>query len=182
MAVSAARAEPVFQSTRPRGARQSTESFIKEAKSFNPRAHVGRDRSCWGYGSCAMSFNPRAHVGRDFNSFICHINILLVSIHAPTWGATPLPTSFELSIEFQSTRPRGARLVHFSFYYQICQLFQSTRPRGARPTFFMALMKDGIVSIHAPTWGATAPLFVAVKEYRFQSTRPRGARLSISKK
>ena len=34
-----------------------------------------------------------------------------ISIHAPTWGATPNKSGFDLSHEFQSTHPRGVRLV-----------------------------------------------------------------------
>jgi len=61
-----------------------------------------------------ISFNPRAHVGRDrwdsLNSVCCY-----VSIHAPTWGATLMPFSKRsFSLLFQSTRPRGARPLPFA--------------------------------------------------------------------
>ncbi len=101
---------------------------------------------------------------------------ILVSIHAPTWGATKEVSALRRLIEFQSTHPRGVRLLSTS-YRPRCrsfnprthvgcdrkaeslsydrQLFQSTHPRGVRlstptnPTFSQG------VSIHAPTWGAT---------------------------
>ncbi len=99
-----------FQSTRPRGARRARlTALLCSIQSFNPRAHVGRDRysllsallspvsihaPTWGatpslriYGACRPGFNPRAHVGRD----------------------TPPPKSIFRSSLFQSTRPRGAR-------------------------------------------------------------------------
>ena len=57
---------------------------------------------------------------------------------------------------FQSTRPRGARLL-LSLTLNGCSMFQSTRPRGARP---LNLVTIG----HRPM---------------FQSTRPRGARLYV---
>ena len=57
-------------------------------------------------------------------------------------------------MQFQSTRPHGARLGH-ELGFNTSVEFQSTRPHGARH-------KDGNVhwfgekvSIHAPTWGAT---------------------------
>ena len=76
-----------------------------------------------------------------------------VSIHAPAWGATYLVYEFGICHEFQSTRPRGARL----------------RCRA---------MLDEVqyVSIHAPAWGATGWQRDGIENKPFQSTRPRGAR------
>ena len=80
--------------------------------------------------------------------------------------------------QFQSTRPRGARLagsavgaaipagfnprarvgrdvlVGIKQRIEFCQ-FQSTRPRGARPTSPAICCDVRSVSIHAPAWGAT---------------------------
>ena len=56
------------------------------------------------------------------------------------------------------------------------QKFQSTRPRGARlcdPCQDRSVLR---VSIHAPTWGATARNTSLSTIGVFQSTRPRGAR------
>jgi len=55
----------LFQSTRPRGARQSSASWRSGSGSFNPRARVGRDQ-------------PAGESRRGG----------FVSIHAPAWGAT----------------------------------------------------------------------------------------------
>ena len=102
-------------------------------------------------------------------------------------------------IEFQSTRPRGARLVRRR-EHRVCgkrfnpraragrdlarglsaeagPLFQSTRPRGARHERPRRRDVRCLVSIHAPARGATrfrlsSPYLLA----QFQSTRPRGAR------
>ena len=103
-----------FQSTRPRGARRdrfAIETIIMEVsihapawgattawhlkysamQCFNPRARVGRDK----YKNIFpvlydTGFNPRARVGRD--KFFCFFDfiLMLVSIHAPAWGATKL--------------------------------------------------------------------------------------------
>ena len=100
-------------------------------------------------------FNPRARVGRD----------------TVTINVNQLPG------EFQSTRPRGARLDvehHFgpADYVSIHAPawgatvddydgrfltieFQSTRPRGARLPAPWSCLPQGTVSIHAPAWGAT---------------------------
>ena len=123
------RAREWFQSTRPRGARPRRRNKCHRNRSFNPRAHAGRDPdrgSCLYYKpfqstrprgarplhlstlSASPCFNPRAHAGRD-----------------------DLATVMSDAQEFQSTRPRGAR----------------RKTRGMRG--------HEKVSIHAPTRGAT---------------------------
>ena len=57
-------------------------------------------------------------------------------------------------MQFQSTRPRGARPVP-ARTSSSSNGFQSTRPRGARPTDFGGQPPMETVSIHAPAWGAT---------------------------
>ena len=81
------------------------------------------------------------------------------------------------------------------------QLFQSTHPHGVRPQAFVLKTEDTVVSIHAPTRGATkkvraanirvdvsihaptrgaTPYVRAVPLFRlFQSTHPHGVRLSL---
>ena len=63
-------------------------------------------------------FNPRSHEGSD-----CHRPEVpaqrLISIHAPTRGATTFPRPSWNPFLFQSTLPRGERLViiiHLPFY------------------------------------------------------------------
>ena len=57
-----------------------------------------------------LRFNPRAREGRDEHLFL-FADLFLVSIHAPARGATPLVRrGFVQGRQFQSTRPRGARL------------------------------------------------------------------------
>ena len=58
----------------------------------------------------------------------------LVSIHAPTRGAT---------------RVEAPQVL-------LADVFQSTRPRGARPGLGVGDLLIVAVSIHAPTRGATA--------------------------
>ena len=91
-----------------------------------------------------------ATAGRDVGE-----GIQKVSIHAPARGATLLKTGEVAKMLFQSTRPRGARLIKSAtrrgflhcfnpraregrdvkplFIRHAIIAFQSTRPRGARP-------------------------------------------------
>ena len=57
-------------------------------------------------------------------------------------------------IEFQSTRPRGARPKREELFAEYDK-FQSTRPRGARLGGGIQVEVGKVVSIHAPAWGAT---------------------------
>ena len=81
----------------------------------------------------------------------------LVSIHAPARGATSFAWRIFPPLTFQSTRPRGARLVCESFI-RCPSLFQSTRPRGARLFRLICYLIRPV----------------------FQSTRPRGARRCLA--
>ena len=102
-----------------------------------------------------MCFNPRARAGRD---------VLDADAVNKAW-------------QFQSTRPRGARLCHKITSFIVIP-FQSTRPRGARLDKIGHQAARQLVSIHAPARGATwASCPGAAACVGFQSTRPRGARL-----
>ena len=77
---------------------------------------------------------------------------------------------------FQSTRPRGARLLarkpaikHTSF---------NPRAHAGRDGQGGRSSDGGRVSIHAPTRGATT-VWLLLPPHLFQSTRPRGARLPL---
>ena len=85
------------------------------------------------------------------------LRAIVVSIHAPTWGAT---------IE---------KLLH-----DVALVSFNPRAHVGRDAQAAAVRKQGIVSIHAPTWGATRSSCRQVGGVDvFQSTRPRGARLRI---
>ena len=122
----------------------------------------------------------------------------MVSIHAPTGGATrrrpgsPRRASFNPRAhggrdggggtygvrfaKFQSTRPRGARpglLISLSRV----STFQSTRPRGARPEDGFSLLLSFLFQSTRPRGARRGNTAVTPDDYGFQSTRPRGARL-----
>ena len=99
----------LFQSTHPRGVRLDIADFLQLQGCFNPRTHEGCDsRSSvmgltklkfqsthprgvrhvtTGRARCQSCFNPRTHEGCDPDKVFSYQE-LLVSIHAPTRGAT----------------------------------------------------------------------------------------------
>ena len=108
-AVSAARGyQKGFQSTHPRGVRPSFLFPQKGHVNFNPRTHVGCDR--------AVPGDRGQH---------------LISIHAPTWGATVLTVIWSFSGDFNPRTHVGCDRV------------------------WLRQGRAGDISIHAPTWGAT---------------------------
>ena len=189
----------MFQSTRPRGARQ--EAWTEAARSFcfNPRAHAGRDPTGAIPSAVRVVFQSTRPRGARPKCRRVWSRARRVSIHAPTRGATrfpafaapvyrcfnprahagrdPIPCLCCARISmFQSTRPRGARRresgairdpnsfnprAHAGRDAIMMQrlttcVFQSTRPRGARHGSGSAGGPITLVSIHAPTRGATA--------------------------
>ena len=187
----------MFQSTRPRGARRMICSARSRVIGFNPRAHAGRDvrkKAHGDYSPMFQSTRPRGARLRQPN----HNEVnQMVSIHAPTRGATPTgrwdaganrfnPRAHagrDLTIsqdsckvsKFQSTRPRGARHQSTETISPSWS-FQSTRPRGARQALrYMLDHKDEFQSTR-PRGARLAHYINWLKDFKFQSTRPRGAR------
>ena len=103
--------------------------------------------------------------------------LVLISIHAPAWGATSFE-SFKPRSPFQFTHPRGvrrlvgnfnAKLIMFQFTHprgvrrsfasssdKVPSKFQFTHPRGVRLSKLSKACATRGVSIHAPAWGATS--------------------------
>ena len=189
-------ASPKFQFTRPRGARRAgprsrsqvavsihaptggatsaARSSTSRKDSFNSRAHGGRDTTETASSRRRTCFNSRAHGGRDPLSRLAPI-IGIVSIHAPTGGATShggdarspekvsihAPTGGATGGATEGGAPRGGfnsrahggrDLVRGA--RRAAERFQFTRPRGARRTRLRMLIRG----------------------QPFQFTRPRGAR------
>ena len=141
-----------FQSTLPRGERHVGGGKMFTINDFNPRSHEGSDGGTERGKSRKYNFNPRSHEGSDM-ILPCVRIVPLISIHAPTRGATVIGVHFSIiciiSIHaptrgatltsakryrifvFQSTLPRGERLCS-DCPMVIRQLFQSTLPRGER--------------------------------------------------
>ena len=165
---------------------------------FNPRALVGRDsgRSTWACGR--PYFNPRALVGRDSvlsvlddrdvisihapswgatNSLISDSFVIVISIHAPSWGATKIkkqpPRKGGISIH----APSWGATTAVNRYYLARMISIHAPSWGATAAFNERKAKQKI-SIHAPSWGATVEHEQEMQRLKFQSTRPRGARPS----
>ena len=113
-------------------------------------------------------------MGRDFNKIDVQCSIL-VSIHAPTWGATRSVEDLKTSARFQSTRPRGARRISINSTPTV-RKFQSTRPRGARLWTSCWVVSPDTFQSTRPRGARRQEATSSFRPYRFQSTRPRGAR------
>ena len=76
-----------------------------------------------------------------------------------------------------SFNPR-AHVGRDNFELQYAHLFYCFNPRAhvGRDSYSSSTQQDLQVSIHAPTWGATADAAAFAEFLVFQSTRPRGAR------
>ena len=110
----------------------------------------------------------------------CSDNLILkVSIHAPTWGATKLEILLQtLCFMFQSTHPHGVRL-NCAIRYGCHQKFQSTHPHGVR---LYLLFSSLIISLFQSTHphGVRQPILCSKTErLSFQSTHPHGVRLTL---
>ena len=84
----------------------------------------------------------------------------------------------KLLIMFQSTRPRGARLVLVVVPLQH-QRFQSTRPRGARRAKIRQIALTSCFNPRAHVGRDSGRGCARGLHGMFQSTRPRGARLVL---
>ena len=80
---------------------------------------------------------------------------------------------------FQSTHPHGVRppLAHPR---AVEVGFQSTHPHGVRPARRTCVRDIWLVSIHAPTRGATPPRSETCCVSLFQSTHPHGVRQKLA--
>ncbi len=127
---------------------------ILPARDFNPRPRVGGDtyptlmsasyyrfqstpprggRLLFdGFDMALINFNPRPRVGGDLRVQVAQKSIVIISIHAPAWGATP-----HNRFNFHSHR-------HFN-----------PRPRVGGDSTKTLPRADKTISIHAPAWGAT---------------------------
>ena len=103
--------------------------------------------------SAVSSFNPRSHEGSDAGSGRLHI-LSAVSIHAPTKGATVKEGVAIYTQLFQSTLPRRERQSS-TLYLMSCLRFNPRSHEGSDMAAGRNIKGITIVSIHAPTKGAT---------------------------
>jgi len=116
-----------------RGATRKSPPRCPAGLRFNPRTREGCDITVpCGTLDKSTCFNPRTREGCDPATLSPGHCCPYVSIHAPARGATWLiGVKITLRLKFQSTHPRGVRLV-FAYSMPLSLLFQSTHPRGVR--------------------------------------------------
>ena len=147
----------LFQSTRPHGARLSPKAAFVGEKGFNPRARMGRDSKVVSSSTRWTKFqSTRPHGARPFG-FRRSDGQEVVSIHAPAWGATNVNGCARCWQRVACFNPR-ARMGRDAS--AVCCTFGARRfnPRARMGRDLDAAVDDilfGIVSIHAPAWGAT---------------------------
>ena len=121
-------------------------------KRFNPRTYercdIARILTVQPY-SC---FNPRTYERCD-PELMNQEGICIVSIHAPTRGATTKPLLLWSSDRFQSTHLREVRLSCRKI--RKCQSVSIHAPTRGATYRFGEKHRHSAVSIHAPTRGAT---------------------------
>ena len=122
----------VFQSTLPRGERR-----------------MGKIDT-----SGLSNFNPRSHEGSDNRTTFYYLPVSLISIHAPTRGATycicRLVSDWTISIHAPT---RGATPVLLSD--MVSDGYFNPRSHEGSDYFIFSKYAAAIISIHAPTRGAT---------------------------
>ena len=136
-----------------RGATMGDGSYSSENCDFNPRSHEGSDSAHRLHYGIIFHFNPRSHEGSDAR-YTYDSSQNIISIHAPTRGATTPCVTCALLTLFQSTLPRGERLCFRQYYHHNRRISIHAPTRGA--TYYYVQTDEGeIISIHAPTRGAT---------------------------
>ena len=111
-----------FQSTLPREERlRAGSKSFSVAANFNPRSHERSDSASISCSPYSTYFNPRSHERSDRNWALTDSESI-ISIHAPTRGATLLCEISNPLLAFQSTLPREERrskasLIAFFSYF-----------------------------------------------------------------
>ena len=145
-----------------------------------------------------MDFNPRSHKGSDAIAYTAGAGIRIISIHAPTRGAT-IAASTSLDTDGISIHAptRGATVIDPARTPRAYKISIHAPTRGATsanpylsrlhgisihaPTRGATNEHTGVpghlgISIHAPTRGATVHLETDRGQIIFQSTLPQGER------
>ena len=126
--------------------------------------------------SYCLYFNPRSHERSDDILMGCNLCFSIISIHAPTRGAT-VPEVPRTSASYHFN-PRSHERSDSCSITGLSSLlsFQSTLPREERRVPFLKEIFAMNISIHAPTRGATTSTLPVASLATFQSTLPREER------
>ena len=143
-----------FQSTRPRGARQSDSvSCLFSTTRFNPRAREGRDGPAALLKDALVCFNPRAREGRDGRARFFVFSLLCFNPRAREGRDL---TQASISGVLASFNPR-AREGRDDAKQEINAVYAGFNPRAreGRDRAAEQTARGVRVSIHAPARGAT---------------------------
>ena len=164
----------IFQFTLPREERRQVQAQPLTLQNFNPRSHERSDHITQSFVFRFFNFNPRSHERSDHFQrtlwrLLCHI-----SIHAPTRGATSPGTTPLRWHWFQYTLPREERHITPEQWEQLKNFNPRSHERSDET--YKTLYISDLISIHAPTRGATLLKLAISISLIFQSTLPREER------
>ena len=166
--------------------------------SFNPRTHTGCDKSSrrakslhrgfqsthphgvrrntLRFKSIILRFNPRTHTGCDGQKQYSALPLTVVSIHAPTRGATRADKQKNKETLFQSTHPHGVRHPPVD---DADRGYFGFNPRTHTGCDNTTLLVSGHTKSFNPRTHTGCDWARPIRRYRalrFQSTHPHGVR------
>ena len=125
----------IFQSTLPRGERLSIFESSNTSRIISIHAPA---RGATYFPTCHFfdnSISIHAPARGATNIRFTSASLNSISIHAPARGATCCLVAMKITLQFQSTLPRGER-PRRAHEISVLSSFQSTLPRGERRVFF----------------------------------------------
>ena len=142
------------------GATDTIHSAALPARDFNPRARVGRDLTCLVKSDGWTYFNPRARVGRDPG------RVLISSVRSnfnPRARVGRDLDSIPVQTHGHNFNPR-ARVGRDKKFWLLLMRTGHFNPRArvGRDSFFREFCRSFFISIHAPAWGATVPVYTGL--------------------
>ena len=162
-----------FQFTPPRGGRRGNTagSCSRSRFQFTPPRGGRRDlRAAADEAEKIFQFTP-PRGGRHLLLAV-HVDDVDISIHAPAWGATPMPKSSAHRTRHFNSRPRvgGDLQVTHSAFHRIISIHA---PAWGATLFASTHFSTQFISIHAPAWGATRERATQPAEKADFNSRPR---------
>ena len=143
--------------------------------SFNPRSRMGSDHICENIIHHGRRFQSTLPYGERPGCACINQSAVVVSIHAPVWGATAggLDRIKDL-LGFNPRSRMGSDDLRPDFAWHVTSF--NPRSRMGSDSVDCGGCFSGCVSIHAPVWGATKLFAVLHLADLFQSTLPYGER------
>ncbi len=146
---------------------------------FNPRSHERSDINSDCVLSSSLLFQSTLPREERHGSSYYSYNLITISIHAPTRGATTLWSLPRTQKHDFNPRSHERSDLHIINMLYLAWKFQSTLPREERLTRIALFEKAHAISIHAPTRGATAERHG--KQYDLDNFNPRSHERSDSR-